>query len=161
MEGMTWRSILAMAALCALETGLGGSLPARPAEPLLSGFQGVPGGKEMEFRMVAAGHGRDASGPARERSGAQGPGAAAQPGKDSVSPAKAPDTPSSQPSQDEKTDCDDCVIVQDGGNREAGMETDLGGAASTTALAGTLWGLFLVSRPRRSPRTIIRGVTVP
>jgi hypothetical protein len=28
-------------------------------------------------------------------------------------------------------------------------------------LAGTLWGLFMVARPKRMPRTIIRGVTVP
>ena len=62
--------------------------------------------------------------------------------------------PSRLPAKEERTDCDDCVIVRNGAGNEAGN-------ASGGLLAGTLWGLFMVRRPRRNPRTIIRGITVP
>ncbi|HLP42635.1 MAG TPA: hypothetical protein VK465_14090 [Fibrobacteria bacterium] len=68
-----------------------------------------------------------------------------------------------EPAGDEKTDCDDCVIV-DAGDENAGdafQEASAGSGGLNGALAGTLWGLFAVSRPKRLPRTIIRGVTVP
>jgi hypothetical protein len=79
------------------------------------------------------------------------------PSKDSLAPAKSPEKPATPPSKEEKNDCDDCVIVR----AEDGAPSATAGSRSRTALAGTLWGLFLVSRPRRAPRTIIRGVTVP
>ncbi len=58
--------------------------------------------------------------------------------------------------KEDKTDCDDCVIVRT--DAESGAGT---GEAPGTLLAGTLWGLFLVRRPKRMPRAVIRGVTVP
>jgi hypothetical protein len=65
-------------------------------------------------------------------------------------PENGPNGPSRPTAKEDKTDCDDCVIVRNGT-----------GEAPGTLLAGTLWGLFLVRRPRRMPRAVIRGVTVP
>ena len=66
------------------------------------------------------------------------------------------------PAREEKTDCDECVIVLPEGVEEpSGTTAGSPGMAGTGHLAGTLWGLFMVARPRRLPRTIIRGVTVP
>lgn len=68
------------------------------------------------------------------------------------------------PSREDKSDCDDCVIVMNGSTRgQAALnpgETPEGALASAGLLAGSLWGLFVVSRKRGMPRTFIRGVTV-
>jgi hypothetical protein len=70
----------------------------------------------------------------------------------------------SGPVQEDKSDCDDCVIVLKGDSTEgdaAGTGGNAEGAEDGSLLAGTLWGLFGVSRPKRIPRTHIRGLTVP
>lgn len=75
--------------------------------------------------------------------------------------------PEGGPAKEEKTDCDDCVIVRnDGAGRAGASHAESGadaspGTASGGMLASTLWGLFMVARPKRVPRTIIRGITVP
>ena len=68
------------------------------------------------------------------------------------------------PAKEEKSDCDDCVIVKSGlalpvPALQPGEGS--GPSAPNTLLAGTLWGLFMVSRKKGMRRTYIRGVTVP
>lgn len=74
--------------------------------------------------------------------------------------AEKPGRPPEGPAKEEKTDCDDCVIVQEGSPGEASERT-AGGAGGLGLLASTLWGLFAVKRPKRIPRAFIRGITVP
>lgn len=69
------------------------------------------------------------------------------------------------PAKEEKSDCDDCVIVKSElalpvPTWEVGDGSG-GQAAPNILLAGTLWGLFAVSRKKGMRRTHIRGVTVP
>ena len=94
------------------------------------------------------------------------PGSGPSPETPAAWDAEEPRNPPSGPVQEDKSDCDDCVIVlggesAEGGTGAAGAAGDAGGAETGSLLAGTLWGLFGVSRPKRMPRTHIRGVTVP
>ncbi len=66
-----------------------------------------------------------------------------------------------EPAKEEKTDCDDCVIVKGTGNPDQAERAAGAEAGGFSLLASTLWGLFAVRRPKRIPRAIIRGVTVP
>lgn len=122
--------ILAFTAIMAWGVGLGGAKLAVPAGSSLPGAYGPESGKAGRPNL----------------------GSPFQPDtQPTKSPEIRPERPSRPPGKEERTDCDDCVIVKNGQNRDA----------SSSVLAGTLWGLFMVRRPRRMPRAIIRGVTVP
>lgn len=89
------------------------------------------------------------------------------PGQSQGNPAardtEEPRNPQTVPVQEDKTDCDDCVIVlrDEAAGGGSGAAGDSGRTGNGSLLAGTLWGLFGVSRPRRIPRTYIRGKTAP
>lgn len=121
--------ILAFSAMLALGAGLGGTRPASPAASSRPDAYRPETGKSRPLM---------AEGPQKT---------AAEPGK---TPGNGQGRPSRRPAKEDRTDCDDCVIVRNGA-----------GKASEGLLAGTLWGLFMVRRPRRMPRAVIRGVTVP
>jgi hypothetical protein len=55
--------------------------------------------------------------------------------------------PSGSPQDDQKDDCDECVIVM--AAPAPGGKAPEAAAAIPEALANTLWGLFCVARPRK------------
>jgi hypothetical protein len=98
------------------------------------------------------------------------------PREKSAAPEK--EDPADSPAEaEDKTDCDDCVIVlaapgMPGYQEVAAPSVAIAGVAPVStgsgagagswpmALARTLWGLFFVGRPRAIPRTRIRGLIV-
>lgn len=155
------RGLLAFSAILALGSASGRTKPALPDSPLQHGAPERVSGKVDQ----AAADPQDAETP---REGRKGGSEAKRGGKEPPKPAQRPAQPETEkgaPAREEKSDCDDCVIVlpeatDDSCDPEGGTagSSDLAGSAH---LAGTLWGLFMVARPKRMPRTIIRGVTVP
>lgn len=135
MEITSMSRILAFSAILAVGVGLGETKPAAPAESALPGAYRPATGEAGQATADL------------HRLPPASPGGAVPAGKASESDTKRPSRPAAK---EDKSDCDDCVIVRHGA-----------GEAGGTLLAGTLWGLFLVRRPKRMPRAVIRGVTVP
>jgi hypothetical protein len=117
--------------------------------------------------VLALGMGRESIGPHQAAGQSQPvvpasvsgekPGTMGQPGAEETRRSPA------DPVQGETSDCEDCVIVWSGAEiaPEAAGPDGRPESMALVLLAGTLWGLFGVSRPKGMPRTFIRGVTVP
>lgn len=149
------RSILAFSALLALASEQARASLASPAGPSPTRDLLAAADHSNGVRPSNPAPARPAAAPAPR---AEAPGLPVKPAQRPAHIAEPPAEDEEAPAKEEKSDCDDCVIVDRSG-RENPESGHLAGAGNL--LAGTLWGLFAVSRPRRVPRAIIRGVTVP
>lgn len=151
------RSILALSALLALASGQARASLASPAGPSPSRDH-LAADRSDGFRQSDRKPSAKASPEAAPDPRAEAPGLPVTPAKRPDRKPEPPEENDDEPAKEEKSDCDDCVIVDLDGpeSPEGGFLTEAG-----NLLAGTLWGLFAVSRPRRVPRAIIRGITVP
>lgn len=152
------RGLLAFSAMLALGSAPGWTRLAMPDRtPQQGALERVSGKADKAATdpqaAVPAGEGREDEPEAKEK------------GKRPHKPSQRPSRPKAgdgSPAREEKSDCDDCVIVRpEGSGDPADRTAGRSGMSGSSVLAGTLWGLFMVARPKRMPRTIIRGVTVP
>jgi hypothetical protein len=158
MERAKLRGLLAFSAVLALGSTSGWAKASLPDRPLHPG----------SLERVSGKDGRSASDPrgAEPSEGVEKAGSEVKNKENApLQPARRPagqEAEEEAPAREEKNDCDDCVIVRPEGSGEPPEKTaGSSGMAGSGHLAGTLWGLFMVARPKRRPRTIIRGVTVP
>lgn len=153
MRGSMWKGLLASCAIFALGSAPGWTHPAPPDRPLQGGAQEQATGK--------GGRTGTDSQAAESSEGVRKGESENRKGREPLKPDR-PEAEDAAPAREEAADCDDCVIVlpepAQGPTDGSAGEGDGSGSGH---LAGTLWGLFMVSRPKRMPRTIIRGVNVP